>query len=242
MPARYARAIALYRKGDLGSALLTIDGLLKEYPNDPYFHEVRAQMLYENGRAAESIASYRRAVQLPAGGRRSSRSTSRAPCSTPTVPSNDREAIRNLELAMQQESGSFELWRPLASGYSKQNNAGHDVARARRDGGPARPARRGAVARRGRRTQLQPGTPAWQRAQDIKAYINRPAAQVCPATLENNRMRSLLLATLVGLIVIGAAVATRTALPEHHRSPESSRRSRCGCSSGRSRQAASGPI
>ena len=85
VPARYARAIALYRKGALGSALLTIDGLLKEYPNDPYFHEVRGQMLYENGRAAEAVPSYRRAVQLlPGSG--SSRSTSPAPCSTPTSP------------------------------------------------------------------------------------------------------------------------------------------------------------
>ena len=50
--ARYARAIAWYRRGALGSALLGIDGLIKEYPNDPYFHEVRGQMLYENGRAA----------------------------------------------------------------------------------------------------------------------------------------------------------------------------------------------
>ena len=39
VPARYARAIALYRTGALGSALLTIDGLLKDSPNDPYFHE-----------------------------------------------------------------------------------------------------------------------------------------------------------------------------------------------------------
>ena len=56
VPARYARAIAWYRKGALGSALLGIDGLIKEYPNDPYFHEVRGQMLYENGRAAEARA------------------------------------------------------------------------------------------------------------------------------------------------------------------------------------------
>src|SRR4029077_16058932 len=69
VPARYARAIALYRTGALGSALLTIDGLIKEYPNDPYFHEVRGQMLFENGRVNEAIPSYRRAAQLlPASG------------------------------------------------------------------------------------------------------------------------------------------------------------------------------
>ena len=39
-------------------------------------------------------------------------------------PENDQEAIRNLELARQSESGSFELWRLMATAYSRQNNAG----------------------------------------------------------------------------------------------------------------------
>lgn len=171
VPARYARAIALYRKGALGSALLTIDGLLKEYPNDPYFHEVRGQMLYENGRPAEAVTSYRRAVQLlPAVGilkidlARSLLDTNN--------PENDREAIRNLELAVQQEAGSFELWRLMASAYSKQNNAGMtSLARAEMAvlrGQRAEAQAHAATAER----NLQPGTPAWQRAQDIKAYIN----------------------------------------------------------------------
>lgn len=171
VPARYARAIALYRKGTLGSALLTIDSLLKEYPNDPYFHEVRGQMLYENGRAAEAVPSYRRAVQLlPAAGILKI-DLARALLDT-NKPENDREAIRNLELAVQQESGSFELWRLMAAGYSKQNNAGMtSLARAEMAilrGQRSEAQSHAAAAERG----LQPGTPAWQRAQDIKAYIN----------------------------------------------------------------------
>ena len=102
MPARYARAIAWYRKGALGSALLGIDGLLKEYPNDPYFHEVRGQMLYENGRAAESVLSYRRAVQLLPSSAVIKIDFARALLET-NNPDNDREAVRNLELARQQE-------------------------------------------------------------------------------------------------------------------------------------------
>jgi predicted Zn-dependent protease len=171
LPARYARAIALYRKGALGSALLTIDGLLKEYPNDPYFHEVRAQMLYENGRAAESLASYRRAVQLAPSAAILKIDLARALLDV-NSPGNDREAMRNLDLAMQQESGSFELWRLMASGYSKLNDPGMtSLARAEM------------AALRGQRSeaqthaeaaarQLTAGTPAWQRAQDLKAYIN----------------------------------------------------------------------
>lgn len=171
VPARYARAIALYRKGALGSALLTIDGLLKEYPNDPYFHEVRGQMLYENGRAAESIGSYRRAVQLAPGAGILKIDFARALLDTNSAD-NDREAVRNLELAMQQEAGSFELWRLMAAGYSKLNNPGM-TSLARAEMAAIRGQRAEAQAHADAAVrQLQSGTPAWQRAQDIKAYIN----------------------------------------------------------------------
>ncbi len=171
VPARYARAIALYRQGALGSALLTLDGLLKEHPNDPYFHELRGQMLFENGRVAESLPSYRRAVQLLPQVGILKIDLARALLES-NNPQNDREAVRNLELARQTESDSFELWRLMASGYSKLNNPGMtSLARAEMAvirGQRSEAQAHAAAAER----QLQPGTPAWQRAQDIKAYIN----------------------------------------------------------------------
>lgn len=171
VPARYARAIALYRKGALGSALLTIDGLLKEYPNDGYFHEVKGQMLYENGRAAESVASYRRAVQLLPSADILKVDYARALLDT-NNPDNDREAVRNLELARLQESGSFELWRLMASAYSKLNNPGMtSLARAEMAALRGQRAEAQSHAEAAAR-QLPAGTPAWQRAQDLKAYIN----------------------------------------------------------------------
>lgn len=171
IPARYARAIALYRTGALGSALLTIDGLLKERPNDPYFHELRGQMLYESGRAAESVPSYRRAVQLLPGVGILKVDFARSLLET-NKPDDDREAVRNLELASQTESGNFDLWRLMAAGYSKLNNPGMtSLARAEMAiirGNRAEAQAHAAAAER----QLAQGTPAWQRAQDIKAYIN----------------------------------------------------------------------
>ncbi|MBP6768174.1 MAG: M48 family metalloprotease [Reyranella sp.] len=171
LPARYARAIALYRKGALGSALLTIDGLLKEHPNDPYFHEVRAQMLYENGRAAESIPSYRRAVQLAPAAAILKIDLARALLDV-NNPDNTREAMRNLDLASQQESGSFELWRLMAAGYSSLGNQGM-TSLARAEMAALRGQRSEAQAHaEAAARQLPAGTPAWQRAQDLKAYIN----------------------------------------------------------------------
>ena len=171
LPARYARAIAWYRKGALGSALLGIDGLIKEYPNDPYFHEVRGQMLYDNGRSAEAVISYRKAAQLLPSSGLIKIDFARALLAT-NNSDNDREAVRNLELAAQQEPGSFDLWRMMAEGYSKLNNPGMtSLARAEMAairGNKSEAATHADAATR----QLQAGTPAWQRAQDLKAYIN----------------------------------------------------------------------
>jgi predicted Zn-dependent protease len=60
---RYARAIAHYRVPDLDRALELVDGLIREHPEDPYFPELKGQMLFENGRIAESVPPYRQAVR-----------------------------------------------------------------------------------------------------------------------------------------------------------------------------------
>ena len=61
---RYARAIAHYRLPDLPQALAEIDALIAENPDDPYFHELKGQMLFENGQIEAAIAPYREAVRL----------------------------------------------------------------------------------------------------------------------------------------------------------------------------------
>ncbi|MCH8092692.1 MAG: M48 family metalloprotease, partial [Proteobacteria bacterium] len=61
--ARYARAIAHYRVPDLAKALPLIDGLIAENPGDPYFQELKGQILFENGRGAEAIGPYDKAVR-----------------------------------------------------------------------------------------------------------------------------------------------------------------------------------
>ena len=64
LPARYARAIAAYRFGNLQGALAQIDALIHAQPQNPYFHELKGQALLEAGKPAEAIAPLRRAVQL----------------------------------------------------------------------------------------------------------------------------------------------------------------------------------
>lgn len=61
---RYARAIAQYRSGDFAQALAQISVLLKDYPADPYFHELKGQVLFETGRVDEAIPALQRASSL----------------------------------------------------------------------------------------------------------------------------------------------------------------------------------
>ena len=63
LPARYARAIAMYRHGDLRSALTLIDGLIQSQPNNPYFYELRGQALLEGGLPKEAIPALRLALR-----------------------------------------------------------------------------------------------------------------------------------------------------------------------------------
>ncbi|HCD17556.1 MAG: M48 family peptidase [Rhizobiales bacterium TMED83] len=64
MPSRYARAIALHRRGQTDAALTEIEGLIAETPTSPWFHELKGQVNYEAGRAADGLAAYEKSVAL----------------------------------------------------------------------------------------------------------------------------------------------------------------------------------
>ena len=62
--ARYARAVAHSRRADLARALTEIESLIAGRTDDPYFHELKGQILFENGRVADAVGSYQTAVRL----------------------------------------------------------------------------------------------------------------------------------------------------------------------------------
>ena len=61
---KYAWAIMYFRQGRLEGALNIVDGLLVQKPNDGYLHELKGQILFENGHVARSIDSYEKALDL----------------------------------------------------------------------------------------------------------------------------------------------------------------------------------
>ena len=121
--ARYARAIAYYRKPEMGKALELVDGLIAERPNDPYFEELKGQMLFENARGGEAIAPYRRAVQLLPDN-----ALLRIGLAQALVEQNDPamldEAQKLLSQATRQEPQNLTAWRLLAIAYGREENEG----------------------------------------------------------------------------------------------------------------------
>ncbi len=64
LPARYARGIAMFRRGDIKNAIPVIDTLTAELPQDPYFWELKAQAYLENSRAEQGLPAIRKARAL----------------------------------------------------------------------------------------------------------------------------------------------------------------------------------
>lgn len=64
IPAHYARAYAWHKAAWPDKALAETDALLRIAPHDPYFLELKGQVLLENGRPADAIDPLREAVRL----------------------------------------------------------------------------------------------------------------------------------------------------------------------------------
>ncbi|HEX9448322.1 MAG TPA: M48 family metalloprotease, partial [Dongiaceae bacterium] len=64
LPARYARAIALFRVSRFKESLVIMDSMLKDAPDDPFFMEQKGQILFQSGRIKDALPYYQRALAL----------------------------------------------------------------------------------------------------------------------------------------------------------------------------------
>lgn len=61
---RYAWSIAYFKQGDLKKSIKLIDGLIKEHPKDPYFFELKGQILFESGYVEESFPYFQKTISM----------------------------------------------------------------------------------------------------------------------------------------------------------------------------------
>ena len=168
---RYAKAIALYRLPDLPAALERIDALLAEHPDDAYFHELKGQMLFENGRIEEAVGPYRKAVEL-----RPDAALLRAGLAQAMIesgaPDANAAAIAHLEEAVGREPTNAGAWRLLGiaqgrdglEGVSNLSLAEYALLIGKQDDARL-------YARRAE-GKIDPSDPAWLRLQDVLRVID----------------------------------------------------------------------
>jgi predicted Zn-dependent protease len=172
--ARYARAIAAYRQGDLATGLAGIDRLLAEEPDNPFFHELKGQMLLENSRLAEARVHYQRAIDLYPGEPLLLVALAQTKLDTGD-PADLQSAIRDLEQAVSADDGGSPFaWRLLATAYGRNGEMGMaalalaEEALAMGDNDLARQ-----QALRAEQ-QLPHGSAGWLRAQDVQRAAEEP--------------------------------------------------------------------
>jgi predicted Zn-dependent protease len=123
LPARYARTVAAYRQGRLAEAVALSDALIKAQPNNPYFWELKGQILLEGGRSVEALTPLRKAVSM-------------APSASPIrvmlghalvateKPGNIDEAIRELTNAAQRDPEAPEAYLHLSNAHGRKGDIG----------------------------------------------------------------------------------------------------------------------
>jgi len=164
--ARYARAIAYHREPERKKSYAEIDRLIADYPTDPFFYELKGQILFEDGLVEKSIAPYRQSVRLAPNIALLKVSLGQSLVST-DKPTYVDEAIEELDASTRLEHDNPSAWAELAMAYDRKGNIGMaELATAEQFSiiglvpDAVRHARRATKA-------LPRGTPVWVRAQDI---------------------------------------------------------------------------
>ncbi len=172
--ARYARAVAYHREADLERALIEIDSLIAEQPGDPYFNELKGQILYESGKVPESIPPYRRAVDFHPGSPLLRLGLAQALIASGNAELN-AEAIRHLEDAVGRDRELPDAWHQLSIAYGRAGELGLSaLASAERALSTGK--FKEAIGQAGRaQKKLPEGSPGWLRAQDVELLAQSEA-------------------------------------------------------------------
>jgi len=174
----YARAYAYHLGGYPEKALAEADSLLAASPDDPFFLELKGQILLESGRPQEAIAPLREATQLSGNSPLIASMLGHALIAS-EKRENFAEAKQVLKAAVGRDNENPFAWYQLGIIYDREG----DIARAalataernNLEGNPKLALVSAEVALKG----IPPGTPDYLRAQDI--------AMVSCAELKKNK-------------------------------------------------------
>ena len=175
IPAHYARAYAYHLGGYPDKAVHEANALLATNPHDPYFLELKGQILLEGGKPKEAIPVLREAVQRSNEAPMIAAMLGHALVATED-PKNFAEAKQILKVAVNKDNQDPFAWYQLGIIYDHEGDiARASLATAERSNltGDSKLALASAqTAMKG----ITPGSPDWLRAQDI-AMVSKAELQ-----------------------------------------------------------------
>jgi predicted Zn-dependent protease len=180
IPARYARAYAWHRSAYPDKALEEADSLLRSVPHDPYFLELKGQILLESGRPQDALPVLREATDLTRSQPLIAALFGHALLATEDK-ANLPEATRVLKSAVSKDNDNPFAWYQLGVVYEREGDLSRaQLATAERYSlqGRSNLALLSAEAAMG---GIAKGSPDWIRAQDI--------AMASRAEMEMNKRR-----------------------------------------------------
>jgi predicted Zn-dependent protease len=165
-PARYARSVAHFKAADLKNALKEIDSLILENNKNPYFFELKAQILYESGQGQASLKPARKALELKPNAPLLKLALAQSLLEE-SDDSSTFEAIKLLKSALNTERENSYAWYTLSRAYGEVGmKAEAKYATAEQAYAIGDLARASLFAKRAQ-TDLERGNPLWRRASDI---------------------------------------------------------------------------
>ena len=171
IPAHYARAYAYHLGGYPDKAEAEANALLAKDPNDPFFLELKGQILLEGGKPAEAIAPLRQAVLRSDNAPMIAAMLGHALVATEDAK-NLTEAKQILKVAVNKDNQDPFAWYQLGIIYEREgDDARAALATAERSnlqGDPKMALASAQMAMKG----IQAGTPDYLRGQDI-AMVSR---------------------------------------------------------------------
>lgn len=124
IPAHYARAYAYHRGSYMDKAVSEADAMLAKNPHDPYFLELKGQILLESGKAQLALAPLREASQTTAAQPLIAALFGHALFETENQ-ANYPEALRVLKAAVVRDRDNPLAWLTLGEIYDRQGDVAH---------------------------------------------------------------------------------------------------------------------
>ncbi|MES2493813.1 MAG: M48 family metalloprotease [Pseudomonadota bacterium] len=121
VPARYARAYAWHKEAFLDKAMGEVNALLAQAPADPYFLELKGQILLEAGKPAQALEALRSATEMTGHQPLIATTLGHALVATED-PKNLAEAQRVLKAAVARDRENPDAWYQLGVVYSQNGD------------------------------------------------------------------------------------------------------------------------